>query len=72
VEEIRKKVTREEALKKLEGLGVQFTKEDSPFGKIENASMTGAFRPIYIKVKKGIFYRIMESVKGFFRSNINF
>lgn len=66
MEEIRKKVTREETLKKLEEMGVQFTDEDSPFGKIENASMMGPYRPIYIKVKKGILNRVTESVKNFF------
>lgn len=64
MEEIRKK--GEETLKKLEEMGVQFTEEDSPFGKIKNASMMGAYRPIYIKVKKGILYRVTESVKDFF------
>lgn len=67
MEEMRKKVTRDETLKKLEEMGVQFTEEDSPFGKIENASMMGAYRPIYINVKKGLLCRVTEAVKKFFR-----
>lgn len=68
MDEKREKVTREETLKRLEELGVQFSdKENNPFGKIENASMMGAFKPIYINVKKGIFYRFKECVKNFFK-----
>lgn len=67
MEEIRKKVTREETLKKLEEIGVQFTEENSPFGKIKNASMMGAYRPIYISVKKGILCKATEAVKDFFK-----
>lgn len=68
MDEKREKVTREETLKRLEELGVQFSdKENDPFGKIENASIMGAYRPIYIKVKKGIFYRFTACVKNFFR-----
>lgn len=70
ISEIRKKVTREETIKKLEDLGVQFAEEDSPFGKIENASMMGGYRPIYIKVKKGFFYRIVSLIRNVFGGKI--
>ena len=57
-----KKMTAEDVIARLEELGVVFTEEKSPFGKIKNASMMGAYRPIYIRRKRSFFSKVKHLI----------
>ncbi|MCR8867462.1 hypothetical protein [Peribacillus frigoritolerans] len=54
MKEKKEKVSALDVIKNLEKMGVEFSNEKNPIGKIKNFStMVGTYKPIYFKEKTG-------------------
>ncbi|MBU0941448.1 MAG: hypothetical protein KKD36_08455 [Bacteroidetes bacterium] len=63
-----KKMTAKDVIERLEKLGVEFSDEKNPFGKIRNASMMGPYRPIYFRRKRSFLGKVKHLIIKFFKS----